>query len=351
MASATLSDPLLRGVLISALAVTALAVMLLFAIGLLRLRLMRRERRSNTILNRWRPLLALAAAGEFNSAPPISDTEGELLLPLWNQLRESVRGESAASLDAFARRIGLDRTARTLLSSGNARARLLAMNTLGHLGAIESAAKLEQYCQDDDTIVSLAAVRALLRIDSTVALPLLVPLMLDRADWSIARLLPMLRAADAARLELELTNALVSVSGEQLERLLLIAAVLPPERTSQWARTALEKSENEAQIAAALRLVGDPRDAPLVRKFLRHEAWQVRVRAVTALERVASNEDLPRLVTALADPEWWVRLRAARALARLPFLDDEHLARLSASVSDRFARDALMHAIAEERSA
>ena len=191
LASATLSDPLLRGVLISALAVTALAVMLLFAIGLLRLRLMRRERRTITILNRWRPLLALAAAGDFSGALPIDETEGELLLPLWNQLRESVRGESAASLDAFAQRVGLDRTARALLSSGNARARLLAMNTLGHLGAIESAVKLEHHCHDDDTIVSLAAVRALLRIDSAAALPLLVPLMLNRPDWSIARLLPM----------------------------------------------------------------------------------------------------------------------------------------------------------------
>lgn len=350
MASATLSDPLLHGVLISALAVTALSVVLLIAIGLLRLRLMRHERRTSAILNRWRPLLALAAAGDLSKAPPISDAEGELLLPLWNQLRESVRGESEAMLDAFARSIGLDRTARTLLAAGRTRARLLAINTLGHIGSSETAVELERYCRDDDAIVSLAAVRALLRLDSTRALPMLVPLMLDRPDWSVARLLPMLRAADAARLELELTNALANVRGARLERLLLIAAVLPPERTSQWARTALEKSENDAQIAAALRLVSDPRDAALVRQFVQHPAWQVRVRAVTALERVASAADLPRLVMALADPEWWVRLRAAGALARLPFLDDEHLARLCDSVSDRFARDALAQAIAEARS-
>ena len=351
MASATLSDPLLHGVFLSALAVLALSVLLLIAIAMLRLRLMRRERRTKVILDRWRPLLAMAAAGDLSRAPPIDTAEGELLLPLWNQLRESVRGESETSLDAFARSIGLDRTARALLASGNMRAQLLAINTLGHIGTEEATEALERHCRSDDAIVSLAAARALLRIDSARALPKLVPLMLERADWRIARLFPMLRVADTARLELVLADALPRARGAALERLLLIAAVLPQERSSQWARTALERSEDEAQIPAALRLVSDPRDAPLVRRFLQHPAWQVRVRAVSTLEGVGSAEDLPRLVVALADPEWWVRLRAARTLARLPFLSREHLARLRDSVSDRFARDALTQAIAEERSA
>lgn len=350
LASATLSDPLLHGVLVSAIAVTAASIALLIAIVVLRFRLIRRERRTKVILDFWRPRLARAAAGDVSAAPPISDAEGELLLPLWNQLRESVRGESEASLDAFAHSIGLDRTARALLVSGGTRARLLAINTLGHIGTIETATQLERYCRDDNAIVSLAAVRALLRIDSTSALPKLLPLMLERKEWSLARLFPMLRAADTARLELALVDALPRVAGGELARLLLIAAVLPQERSSQWARSALEKSESEDQIAAALRLIADPRDAPLVRRFLQHRSWQVRVRAVSALERIASTEDLPRLVTALADPEWWVRLRAARALARLPFLNGEQLARLRDSVSDRFARDALTQVMAEERS-
>ena len=293
--------------------------------------------------------MARAAAGDRVAARKITDADSEFLLPLWIQLRESLRGESEASLDAFARLIGLDRTAENLLASGSGRMRLLAINTLGYLGTIETAAKLERYCHDDDAIISLAAVRALLRLDSGHALPRLVPLMLERMDWSIARLLPMLRTADTARLELDLTERLPRVRGHALERLLLIAAVLPQERTSRWASAVLETSDSEVEISAALRLVSDPRDACDVRRFLQHPNWQVRVRAVTALERVGGAEDLPRLVTALADPEWWVRLRAARTLARLPFLNNERLARLAATVSDRFARDALLQAIAEER--
>lgn len=363
MASATLSDPLLHGVLVIALAVTASSVLLLAVIGLLRLQLVRRENRSKRILDRWRPLLARAAAGDYFEASPIDTPEAELLLPLWNELRESVRGESEASLDAFANRIGLDRAARILLGSGSMRAVLLAINTLGHVcttGAFDNTRRLERTVQDvmslerlchvDDTMVSLAAVRALLRIDSTWALPRISSLMIERADWSIARLIPMLRSADTARLDIVLGDAFPRTHGKALERLLLLAAVLPPDRTSQWARTVLENSKNEAQLAAALRLVSDPRDAPTVHRFLEHPVWQIRVRAVAALERVASTEDLPRLVKALADPEWWVRLRAARTLARLSFLTGEHLSRLHDSISDRFARDALTQAIAEERN-
>lgn len=360
MASATLSDPLLHGMLVSALVVMAVAVALLAAIALLRLRLVLRERRTKALFDRWRPRFAMAAAGDLGEGPTVDDAEGELLLPLWNQLRESVRGASEASLDAFAHRIGLQRVARALLASGNTRSRLLAINTLGHLcttGAYEEAsgirrslddvASLLRVCGDRNTIVSLAAVRALLRIDSTWALPGIMPLMLERTDWSIARLLPMLRSADATQLESELAGAFPSSGGVRFERLLLLAAVLPQDRTSKWARMALEKADGEEQIAAALRLVSDPRDAPLVCRFLKHPAWPVRVRAVHALERVAGAEDVPQFVEALADSEWWVRLRAARALVRLPFLDGGKLARLRDSVSDRYARDALIHALAE----
>jgi len=351
LASATLSDPLLYAVLLSTLAVVALSVLMLVAIVLLRLRLVWGQRRMRAVLDRWRPLLAMAAAGDLTQSPPITKAEGVLLLPHWNHLRESVRGASEATLDAFARSIGLDRIAQAQMASGRARARLLAINTLGHIGTGEAAAQLERFCGEKDPVVSLAAARALLRGDSTSALPRLMPLMLERSDWPVARLLPMLRAADTARLELVLAGALAHARGTELERLLLIAAALPPERSARWARTALEKSESHAQIAAALRLVGDPRDAPLVRPLLQHPAWQVRVRAITTLERVAGPEDLPRLVGALADPEWWVRMRAARTIARLPFFGNADFARLRASVSDRYARDALSQAMAEERGA
>lgn len=346
MVFAALSDPLLRWVLVVSLAVFALCASLLLLIVLLHLRLALRERRLRVVRERWRRLMTRAALGDAVQAPPVDAREGEILLPLFNELCETVQGKE--SLAHFARGAGLDRIARGLLASGSVRRRLLAINTVGHVGPHDAMAELEQTCAEPDPIVSLAAARALLRLDPGHSMPRLVPMMLERGDWSIARLAAMLAASDLAALEIALTSAMRNARGTRLERLLLLAEVLPPDRSGRWARRALRRARSEAQLAAALRLVSDPRDAPLVRRLLDHSSWRVRVRAVTALERVAGQEDLPRLVSALSDPEWWVRLRAARALARLPMFGPEALKRLSEVVSDRFARDALRHAIAEE---
>ena len=351
MAFATPFDALLRAFLYASVAAFALSAVMLIAVVVLRVRLAARERLAKAIRARWRPLLARAALGEPVAAATVHGVEGEILLALWNEVRESVGGEFEASLDAFGRRVGLDRVATGLFAVRGVRRRLLAINTLGRLGTAEFFAPLDAAARERDPVVSLAAARALLRLDAARALPRLLPLMLERADWSVARLVAMLRTTDLARLELVLAGAFPAAQGAVLERLLLLAAVLPQDRTERWARRALRKSGDEAQLAAALRLVGDPHDAPIVRHYLRHPSWQVRVRAVTAMERVAAQEDLPRLVHALTDREWWVRLRAARTLVRLPFMDRAQLARLGETVSDRFARDALRQAIAEERPA
>ena len=150
MESATLSDPLLHGILISGIAAAALSVVLLCVILLLRLRLLQHDRTVKAILDHWRPLLTRAAAGDSVNVNPANDREAEFLLPLWSQLRESVRGEAELSLDAFAHHIGLYRTARTLLASTNARLRLTAINTLGHVThrAAENAAEIEPALRD-----------------------------------------------------------------------------------------------------------------------------------------------------------------------------------------------------------
>jgi len=352
LASGTLSDPLLYAVFLTALGVTALSLALLVLVAALRIRLLARERRLRLVLARWRPLLARTVAGERVAVPALLSTaERRLVLPLWNEVRDSIRGEAEARLDALARRAKLDRTARAMLASrGSRKKRILAINTAGYLLADECRDRLLELCRDPNPTISLTAVRALMRADPACALPDLLPLMLARENWSLARLVPLLRTADAGFLAEALERALSRAAGDELVRLLRLAEALPPDRTSAWARNILEAGAAEPVIEAALRLVRDPRDAPLVRRYLEHSTWQVRVRAIGALEHVAGADDVPRLVAALGDREWWVRMRAARTLIRLPFLDDQELARLRDAVPDRFGRDALAHAEAEERA-
>jgi len=352
LASGTLSDPLLFAVFVIALGVIALSLVLLAVVAALRLQLLARERRLRRVIARWQPLLARTVAGERIAVPRLlSATERELVLPLWNEVRESIRGEAEARLDALARRAKLDRTARAMLAlRGPRKKRILAINTAGYLLAAECWDRLLALCRDPNPTISLTAVRAVMRVDPARALPELLPLMLARENWSLAHLVPLLRAADAGVLAETLERAMSRAAGGDLVRLLRLAEALPPDRTSTWAGRILEAGAPEPVIEAALRLVRDPRDAPLVRRYLEHPGWQVRVRAIGALEHVAGADDVARLVAALGDREWWVRMRAARTLVRLPFLGEEELSRLREAVPDRFGRDALAHAEAEERA-
>ena len=347
-----LSDPLLFAVFLAAIGVTALSLLLLAVVAALRLQLLARERRLRRVIARWQPLLARTVAGERFTVPRLlSATERELVLPLWNEVRESIRGEAEARLDALARRARLDRTARAMLASrGPRKQRILAINTAGYLLADECWDRLLALCRDPNPTISLTAVRAVMRADPARALPELLPLMLARENWSLVHLVPLLRATDAGFLAGTLERALERTAGGERVRLLRLAEALPPDRSSAWARKILDAGAAEPVIEAALRLVRDPRDAPLVRRYLEHPGWQVRVRAIGALEHVAGAEDVARLVAALGDREWWVRMRAARTLVRLPILDEQELARLRDGVTDRFGRDALAHAEAEERA-
>ncbi len=352
MASGTLSDPLLYAVFVTALGVIALSVWLLALVAALRLQLLARERRLRLVIARWQPLLARTVAGERIAVPALlSASERELVLPLWNEVRESIRGEAEARLDALARRAKLDRTARSMLASrGPRKQRILAINTAGYLLADECRARLLALCRDPNPTISLTAVRAVMRAEPARALPDLLPLMLARENWSLVHLVPLLRATDTELLAGTLERAMPGTAGAERVRLLRLAEALPPDLASAWAGKILEAGAPDPVIEAALRLVRDPRDAPLVRRYLEHPGWQVRVRAIGALEHVAGAEDVTRLVAALGDREWWVRMRAARTLVRLPFLDERELARLREGVTDRFGRDALAHAQAEERA-
>jgi len=323
--------------------------MLIVVTALLRVRLMLRQRHVQNMQARWRPILTSVAAGEPVDLPPIQESERKLLLPLWNHLRESVKGDAGVQLEAMAREIGLDATALAQLTTGTVPERLFAINTLGHLRTPAAWDPLMRIRQGEATIMSLAAVQALLRMDAERALPELLAQILDRDDWSITRLLPLLKAIDPVVLQQALLAALPDTGGAASRRLLTLAEVLPSNLAASLARRAIESTGDDELITTALRLLGDPRDAPLVRTFLSHPNWRVRVRAVSALEKVGSAADLPQLVTALSDREWWVRLRAARALTRLPFLDNEQLRALQNDLQDRFARDALTQVMLEER--
>ena len=349
-AFATTSDSLVSIALWSALGAWTVTLLLVVWIVVLRLWAGSRERLTERRLAHWRPVLAAVVAGD--EIEPMVPAAAELrdVLALWNHNAVAVKGSARARLADWARACRLGALAATLLERGSVRDRLLALSTLGHLAERSHFVLALAHARAADPQTSLAAARALVAMDAAEAFVALKADILQREDWSIARLLLSFREHRSERVAALVADAIEQADRGSLVRLLQLAQALPYEQVTAQARAVLERggAEDEA-IIAALKLLSDPRDIRLLRKHARHENWAVRLAADRALGRVASQDDLPVLTAALADPVWWVRQRAADAIVSLPYLDATQLKRLQTIIEDRFGADALQRAIAEKR--
>jgi hypothetical protein len=59
-------------------------------------------------------------------------------------------------------------------------------------------------------------------------------------------------------------------------------------------------------------------------------------------------QDAHYLLSLLNSGQWWVRYRAAQALVELPFINHRAVKRLIESRTDAFARDILLHIVADK---
>jgi hypothetical protein len=182
----TVSDPLLRFALAAGLAVLVLSALMMLHILLLRLQLTLRQRRENRFTARWRPRFLESMQAIPLRLPRIARANWFIFLSLWNQYQESGSATARQRLKTLILQLRMDVAARKLLARGSIRVRLMAVLTLGHLGDRESWDKLHDLSHSPHPLLSLAAARALLLIDASAALALLLPDFTGRGDWSLA---------------------------------------------------------------------------------------------------------------------------------------------------------------------
>jgi HEAT repeat protein len=327
-----------------ALALTALLVLLTVA---LRVSLKRREKHALQFTALWRPVLMNALVDPACELPLLRARDWLSFLKLWNYLQESLRGEATNSLNQVARRLHADAQARGLLRRGNRAQRLIAILTLGNLRDRESWDDMLTSAASRDNIASLNAARALIQIDPMAGVEHLMPLVLARNDWDVARLARMLGDARSA-FGLLLTRTIVGLKAHQLLRALQLVEALRLQLPAATLRYLLHRQQQPpAVLAAALRVAHGAAVLPTVREHLQHRDWRVRAQAVHALSRFGEPADVTLLSAGLGDAEWWVRYAAAQALASLPFLGHEGLAELQLTITDPVARQILAQVAAE----
>ena len=305
-----------------------------------------RTRRQSRIENVWLPIL-VADTEVPRTLPPLGSRDVIPFLTLWNQLQESFTGDISRHLNEVARRAGADVLARLMLEDRGLRRRLLGVSTLGHLGDHNAWNALVRLTSDKDGLLSLAAARALTRIDGAAALPVILPRLSEREDWSKNYVLAMLMDLGADVVSKPLTEAALHVPVDRAERLIQYFTVAQVADAVPVVRQIIQRTRSNECLAACLRVFADVDDLDTVREYLHHPSWHVRVQAVNVLGRLGDASDQAILLPLLSDPEWWVRYRAAKALCSLPGADLSRIKNLSAKHDDAFARDMLVHVLAE----
>lgn len=354
MVSDTLSDSLLQAIIWCSVGLLALILLLLLLIILLHLKLLARADREQRFIALWRPLLAATIVGENVKLPILAKHELPFFLQLWNHLQGSLRGEAKTRLNELARRINIIPHVQHMLRQRALRPRLLALFTLGHLGEHEAWEEIQQLARGPDPLISLVAARSLLQIDATAGMQILLPLILQRADWSPGQLSVLLKETVGEETFAQLHDAAIPLASSddpeeqaQLTRLLRLLEVAPPNFSLPVARTVLSFNQPPALIAASLKFLCEPQDLFIIRPLIAHPDWIVRLQAARALGRIGTKEELPLVMKLMNDPEWWVRYRAAQALLSITHNTPQVLAEVQSHLEDRFAQDMLQMVKAE----
>ena len=318
--------------------ITIHAFILFLVVWILVSRMLRRitERRRRNMVDVWRPLLAESLVEVPATLPSIHPRDHVLFLYLWNSLQESIKGDASGQLNDVARRAGMDTVAVRLLHTGRLRRQLLAVATLGHLKEASVWDELVQLAHADNAFLAIEAARAMVRIRPKAAIPLLIPLISARSDWSPLKVMALLNEAGADLVATALAQATVSAPSHIAARLIrLLASLRSPYALPIIRQLMNEQKPAEDVIAASLSFFGecsDPQDLPMVRVHLTHPTWYVRVQAATALGKIGLEEDEARLIGLLGDSYWWVRYRAAEALSNLPSMTEVKMAELQANL-------------------
>jgi hypothetical protein len=333
------------------MAALALAALLLVTITLLRAargwhatRLARHEAA-------WSEALLLAMEVPGTDLPPIPGSLMPAFASHWNRLRASLKGPAAENLAAPLRRHGLEARVLAMLGSRSLRLRLIAATTLGYLRARSAWESLARLARDPSPELSSTAAHALLRIDPDQALELLATQIVERDDWSLARLGSLFQELGPDAITPGLVRIMAAHPRSGIHRIVRLARFGQRKPMGAVVREWLRTSGDAQVLESALDYVESTDDLLQVRGAARHGDWRVRIAAARALARIGSRAELAVLLELLRDPQWWVRYHAAHAVTGLHGLEPGEIEELQRLAADPFAAESLAHALADRTSA
>jgi len=331
---------------------TALALAALLTVTVVLLRAGRRWGAARLARHegRWRESLLLATEMPEAELPPIPRSLLPAFAAYWNRVRASLKGAAAENLAVPLRRHGLEAPVLDMLGRRSMSLRLIAATTLGYLRARSAWDPLAVLARHPSPVLSSTAAQALLRIDPNAALDLLAADIVERDDWSLARLGSLFKELGPDAITPGLARIIASQPRRGVHRIVQLARFGQRPRMAAAVKDWLRTSADAEVLASALDYVEDTEALLQVRGAARHPAPHVRMAAARAVGRVGSRNELAILLELLRDPQESMQSHPAHALTGLHGIEPEEVEALQRGAHDPLAAEMLAHALADRAS-
>lgn len=302
----------------------------------------------------WQPIFTETALSPHChpkelALPALKRRDFFLFMNCWLAFQESLSGPALIRMNGLVRKLKLHVHAQHLLQTGRMRQRLVALVFLGDLRDRASWPALEKLLVNESSLLSILSARALIQIDQERALPLVLAELVRREDWPEARVAVLLRSVLTAELATTpLFAALQNSTDSGAIKLLSYVEHMYNEERNRILRILLERSTSDRLTSRILKRIECGQELPLVRQYVSHDRWHIRMQAVAALGRIGQRADVSLLLQRLGDEEWWVRYRASQALLKMPGMTRRELEVIRDNMEDSFARTMLEQTLSEE---
>lgn len=347
------SDVILDIAVLLGLSIIAAIILLILTVSILRLKLIRTGRRQQAFINEWKKIFDETVENSIPATlPRIKNPDRFTFLALWIRSIESntLDEQGRARLQLLFKKVGGELAANQMLKSGKTKLRLAAIIALGHTQKTIEWGELYNTAFSTDPFISLVAARALVHIDTQKAAPIFLDLIKQHDDWPTSKVMGILNEIGPRHITTSLINLIAESPPDVQKKLIPFLAACEQEQAVNFARKLLKAPQDDIIIAPCIRILTrlkDEQSAPVIRPYLTHERWHIRVMAANYLGVVGNIDDKDLLAPLLYDKQWWVRYRAAQAIARLPDITGEILRQLGEALTDKYGKEILLQVAAE----
>ena len=253
----------------------------------------------------WRPVMTEVMLSYPRSIPKLEKNHHHIFLHEWNNFYSIVRGEAHLRLQKLSKHVHLDRIAHKYINNRDIRKQLQGIITLGHMQDYSVWNQLIDFTLSPNSILSLTAAQALVNIDNKNAMHFLLPHVIKRRDWPMARVAMLFNNSNPEQLAKLLKQAFTDLPEEDIPYLLrfLDSSFFDPEVNHIYHQ--LGNSKDNKVISACIQAAKDAQGLELARKHANNPEWYIRLHVARTLGRLGTKSDIEILIKLMSDSEWW----------------------------------------------